>query len=301
MERSRRRRRAAPGAEIALIACLACGTAAAGAQPGAPVAPGARVELLASGFGFVEGPAAGPDGALYFTDIPNERIHRWTADDGVTIFRERTGRANGLRFDRDGNLIVCEMGNRRVTAIDPQGNVRTLADRFEGRRFNSPNDLWIDPKGGIYFSDPRYGSTEDQEMRGHHVYYVTPDRRAVRRVTDDLERPNGIVGAPDGGRVYVADHGAGRTYVYTPAADGALTDKRLFVAQGSDGMTMDAHGNVYLTGQDITVYAPDGGAVGSIAVPETPANLTFGGPEGTTLFITARTALYAVEMAVGGQ
>ena len=120
-------------------------------------------------------------------------------------------------------------------------------------------------------------------------------------VADDLVRPNGIVGTPDGGRVYVADHGTGRTYVYTPADDGSLTDKRLFVAQGADGMTMDDLGNLYLTGRDVTVYNPDGDPIGSTAVPETRANLTFGGPDGTTLFITARTSLYALEMMVSGQ
>ena len=271
------------------------------AQPSDLIAAGARVEERATGFAFVEGPVWDPDGALLFSDIPNERIHRWTAADGVTTFREPSGRANGLRFDLDGNLIACEMGGRQITSTNRAGDVSVLADRFEGRRFNSPNDLWIDRRGGIYFTDPRYGPTDDQEIDGYHVYYLTPDRTEVRQVTDDLERPNGIVGTLDGERLYVADHGAGRTYVYAPAADGNLTDKQLFVAQGSDGMTMDERGNVYLTGEDITIHSPDGATVGSIAVPEAPANLTFGGPDGTTLFITARTSLYSLEMTVTGQ
>lgn len=271
------------------------------AQDTSLVAPGATVRRIATGFGFLEGPAADPDGNLFFTDIPNERIHRWSPSDGVTVFRERSGRANGLRFDLDGNLLVCEMGNRRVTAVDARGALTILADRFEGRRFNSPNDLWVDPRGGIYFSDPRYGATDDQEIDGYHVYYIEPDRARIRQVTSDLVRPNGLVGTPDGSRVYVADHGGGRTYAYTPNPDGTLGDKRLFVAQGSDGMAMDERGNVYLTGQDVTIYNPDGEPIGSIAVPEAPANLAFGGAEGTTLFITARTSLYAVEMTVTGQ
>jgi len=271
------------------------------AQESTLATPGARVEKVASGFGFVEGPAADADGTLYFVDIPSERIFRWTASEGATIFREESGRANGLRFDLDGNLVVCEMGRRRVTAITPGGETLVLADQFDRKRLNSPNDLWIDPKGGIYFSDPRYGSSDDQEINGHHVYYIEPNQREIRRVVDDLERPNGIIGTPDGGRVYIADHDAGQTYVYTPRDDGSLTDKRLFVAQGSDGMTMDDLGNIYLTGQDITVYDPSGSPITSIAVPETPANLTFGGPEGRTLFITARTSLYALEMTVSGQ
>ena len=273
----------------------------ASAQEASLIAPDATVERIATGFGFLEGPAADADGSLYFTDIPNSRIHRWTPDGGVTTFVEQSGRANGLRFDLDGNLIICEMGTRRVTAVNPRGDTSVLAERFEGNRFNSPNDLWVDPSGGIYFTDPRYGATDDQEITGYHVYYISSDQSEIRQVAADLVRPNGIVGTPDGGRVYVADHGAGRTYVYTPAADGSLTDKRLFVAQGADGMTMDDLGNLYLTGRDITIYNPDGDPIGSIAVPETPANLTFSGPDGTTLFITARTSLYALEMVVSGQ
>jgi gluconolactonase len=179
--------------------------------------------------------------------------------------------------------------------------VSVLAEELGGRRFNSPNDLWMDPDGGIYFSDPRYGPADDKEMTGDHVYYITPDRASVIRVADGLVRPNGLVGTPDGRQLYIADHGAGRTYVYRRAEDGTLSDRRLFVAQGADGMTMDQMGNVYLTGDDITIYDPDGKSVGSIAVPETPSNLSFGGPDGTTLFITARTSLYAVQMNVTGQ
>ena len=271
------------------------------AQDTSLVAPGATVRRLATGFGFLEGPAADPDGNLFFTDIPNERIHRWSPPNGVTIFHEGSGRANGLRFDLDGNLLVCEMGNRRVTSIDPRGVLTILADRFEGHRFNSPNDLWVDLKGGIYFSDPRYGAIDDQEIDGYHVYYIEPDQARILQVTSDLVRPNGLIGTPDGSRVYIADHGGGRTYTYTPNPDGTLSNKRLFVAQGSDGMAMDERGNVYLTGQDVTIYNPDGEPISSIAIPEVPANLTFGGAEGTTLFITARTSLYAVEMTVTGQ
>lgn len=302
MQPQQRHGTAVGGAVLALAICLQSpGGGIRSQELPDLVAPGASVERIARGFVFVEGPAVDADGALYFTDIPNNRIHRWTAEDGVTTFREESGGANGLRFDRDGTLIACEMGNRRVAAIDPQGGERVLAERYDGRRFNSPNDLWIDARGGIYFSDPRYGPDDDLEMDGHHVYYLTPDRTAVLRVADDLERPNGIIGAPDGTRLYVADHGGGRTYVYTPAADGMLGGRRLFVEQGSDGMTMDERGNVYLTGEDVTVYDPEGNVVGSIAVPEAPANLTFGGPERKTLFITARTSVYAVEMTVSGQ
>jgi gluconolactonase len=253
------------------------------------IALGAKVERVATGFGFLEGPAADADGNLYFSDVVYERI------------RERTGQANGLRVDLDGTLLVCETANRQVTAIDQEGRLTILADRFEGQRFNSPNDLWVDPKGGIYFSDPRYGPTDDQEIKGNHVYYLSPDRETLLRVTDDLIQPNGIVGTPDGSRVYIGDQGAGRLWAYHPEADGSLRNKRLFVSQGADGMTMDERGNLYLTGQDITIFDPTGRQIGSIAIPEPPTNLTFGGPDGTTLFITARRSLYRVEMLVTGQ
>jgi len=265
------------------------------------VVQGGTVRRIADGFGFVEGPAADSDGNLYFSDIPRERIYRWNPRSGIDTFQEETGGANGLRFTPDGQMLVCEMSSRRVTAIDSSGRVSVVAATFEGRRFNSPNDLWIDPIGGIYFTDPRYGSDENREIDGDHVYYISPDRTTIRRVVNDLVRPNGITGTLDGSRVYVADHGAGQTFSYRPSADGSLEDKRLFAMQGSDGMTVDELGNVYLTGQDITVYNPNGDQIGSIAVPETPANLTFGGEDGKTLFITARTSLYALAMNVTGQ
>ena len=181
------------------------------------VTPGATLERLATGFGFVEGPAADSEGGLYFSDIPSDRIHHWTPETGVTTVREQTGRANGLRFDAEGNLLVCEMDGRRITSIDQHGAVSILADELDGHQFNSPNDLWVAPNGGIYFSDPWYGPDGDLEMGGEHVYYISPDRQEVRQVTDDLVRPTGIIGTADGTHLYIADQGAGRTYVYTPA------------------------------------------------------------------------------------
>ena len=193
------------------------------------------------------------------------------------------------------------MAGRRVTALDKEGNLSVLAEYFQGNRFNSPNDLWLDPQGGVYFTDPRYGESADRELEGEDVFYISPDRQQVLKVIDDLVRPNGIVGTIDGTRVYVADHGVGRTYIYQRNEDGSLTDKRLFIEQGADGITLDELGNLYLTGSDITVVNPNGSPIGSIALPETPSNLTFGGPNGNTLFITARTSLYALEMTVTGQ
>ncbi len=266
-----------------------------------PIAPGAAVERLATGYTFLEGPTADTYGNVYFTDIPTERIFRWTPADGITLYRENTNQANGLSFDLDGRLIICEMKTRRIAVIGLDGNGASIADRYGERRFNSPNDLWVDQSGGVYFTDPRYGATDDIELDGNHVYYITPVTNNIVQVTTNLVRPNGLVGTTDGRRLYVADHGGGQTFVYDVQSDGRLDNQRVFVQQGADGITLDSKGNLYLTGDDVTIYNPSGIPIGSIAIPEPPANLAFGGIEGTTLFITARTSLYAIKMMVKGQ
>jgi gluconolactonase len=270
-------------------------------QKGDVVAAGAQVKKLAGDFKFTEGPAADAKGDVYFSDIPNNRILKWSVEDGkLSTFLENSGGANGLYFDKDGNLIACQGGDRRLVSISPKGEVTVLADKYEGKKFNSLNDLWIDPKGGIYFSDPRYGGREGMEQDGEHVYYLTPDRKSVTRVINDMVRPNGVIGTPNGRRLFVADHGAGKTYVYRVNKDGTLTDKQLFAPEGSDGVTIDSRGNVYLTGKGVAVYNRKGQKVQEIAVPEGPANVTFGGKDNRTLFITARTSLYSILMEVKG-
>jgi len=264
------------------------------------VAPGAEVKKLAGDFKFTEGPAGDAQGNVYFSDIPNNRILKWSTDGKLSTFLENSGGANGLYFDKDGNLIACQGGDRRLVSISPKGEITVLADKYEGKKFNSLNDLWIDLKGGIYFSDPRYGGGEPMEQKGEYVYYLAPDRKSVTRVIDDMVRPNGVIGTPNGRRLYVADHGAGKTFVYSINKDGTLTDKQLFVEQGSDGMTIDSRGNVYLTGKAVTVHNRKGQKIQEIAVPEGPANVTFGGKDDQTLFITARTSLYAIAMQVKG-
>jgi gluconolactonase len=270
------------------------------AVDGAVVAEGAKVEKLAGGFAFTEGPAADGQGNVYFSDIPNNRIHMWSLEAKLSTFREDSGGANGLYFDRKGNLLACEGTGRRLVSIDPGGNVTVLADKYEGKRFNSPNDLWIHPKGGVYFSDPRYGNRDGMEQDGEHVYYLSPARKELTRVIADLVRPNGVIGTPDGKTLYVADNGDRKTFVYQINEDGTLTGKKLFAPEGSDGMTIDSEGNVYLTTKVVAVYDKAGQKIESIEVPEQPANVTFGGADGQTLFITARTSLYAVKMRVKG-
>ena len=286
-----------------LILMGVAGFAVLPAPAGEPslVAPDAKVEKLAGGFKFTEGPAVDAKGNIYFTDIPNNRIHIWSIEGKLSTFREKSGGANGLFFDKHGNLIACEGGNRRVTSISPAGEVTVLADKYNGKRLNSPNDLWIDPAGGVYFSDPRYGSKEGLEQDGFHVYYIAPDRKQITRVTNDLKMPNGVLGTSDGKLLYVADPGASKTYAYPIEGPGKLGEKKLFAEQGSDGMTLDEKGNLYLTGKGVNVYSPAGKKIETIAVPEGPANLCFGGKDRRTLFMTARTSLYAVAMRVRGQ
>jgi len=265
------------------------------------VAPGAKVEKLADGFSFTEGPARDAQGNIYFTDIPNARIHKWSLDGKLNTFRENSGGANGLFFYRAGNLVACEGGNRRVTSIAPDGTVTVLAESYGGKKLNSPNDLWVDPKGGVYFSDPRYGSQEGLEQDGFHVYYLPPDRKPLRRVIDKLVKPNGVVGTTDGKLLYVADAGDGKTYVYRIEEDGSLTDRKLIAPVGSDGMTLDEQGNLYLARNVVQVYSPDGKKLLEIDVPEAPSNVCFGGADRRTLFITARKGLYSIRMNVCGQ
>lgn len=284
---------------IALVLAAAATTLAQ--ETFAVIAAGTQAKKLAGDFQFTEGPAADAQGNVYFTDIPANRILKWSVADGtLSTFLENSGGTNGLYFDKDGNLLACQGGERRLVSISPKGEVTVLADKYEGKRFNSPNDLWIDPNGGVYFTDPRYGSRDGMEMDGEHVYYLTPDRKKVIRVISDMVRPNGVIGTANGRRLYVADHGASQTYSYRINDDGTLSAKQLFAKQGSDGVTLDARSNVYLTGELISVYNRRGEKLAEIPVPEPPANLTFGGPDNTTLFITARTSFYSIPMEVRG-
>jgi len=279
---------------------LAVAATGFGSEPRSLVSPGAKVQKLAGDFKFTEGPAADAAGNVFFSDIPNNRIHKFSLEGELSVFREDSGGANGLYFDSGGNLLACEGGGRRLVSIDPQGQVTMLADSYQGKRFNSLNDLWIDPKGGVYFTDPRYGGRDGMEQDGENVYYLSADRKKLIRVIDDMVRPNGVVGTPDGKLLYVTDHGDGKTFVYTINRDGTLSNKKLFAPEGSDGMTIDNDGNVYLTTDAVAVYNKDGKKIEVISVPERPANVCFGGRDMRTLFITARTSLYSVRTRVAG-
>ena len=247
--------------------------------------------------------ASAADLVVYLTDVFNSRIHKWTHTDGsVSIFRENTGCADGLGVDKDGNVLACEADLHRVTSTDMQGSVTVLAERYDGKLLNSPNDLWIDPKGGIYFSDPPYALHSAHEQGGNHVYYIEPGTRKVLRVTEDLVAPNGVTGTRDGKTLYVADYEDEKTWAYSINADGTLANKRLFATRTSDGIAIDEFGNVYLTDARITVYNPQGIAIQVIELPESPpTNLCFAGKENKTLFVCTIKSVYTLEMNVRGQ
>lgn len=268
---------------------------------------GATVQKLAEGFRFTEGPAVDKAGNVYFTDQPNDKILKWSVEDRkLSVFSENTGRANGLYFNKQGNLLSCSDMDNEIWLFDMKGGHTVLVTDFAGKKLNGPNDLWVHPDGGIYFTDPLYKRdywTRDPEMQqdGEHVYYLSPDKKDVVRVATDLEKPNGIIGSPDGKLLYVADIKAGKTYVYEVKPDGKLTGKKLFTSMGSDGMTIDEQGNVYLTGKGVTVFNPKGEQIAHIPVEAGwTANVCFGGKEMKTLFITASECLYSLEMNVIG-
>lgn len=265
------------------------------------IADGAEVKKLHGEFEFIEGPIADPEGNVYFSDIPANRTYIWTVDGELKIFREDTGGANGLNFDSDGNLYFCEGTKQRVTMMDPAGKLTTIVERYEGNRLNSPNDLWFDAKGGFYLTDPRYQFfTYEMEQDGEHVYYISPDRKSITRVTQDIPKPNGIVGSLDGKILYVAST-SGKIYSFEINDDATLTKKKVFANLGSDGVTLDEKGNLYLTWVGgVHVYDPKGNKIEMIKVPEMPANCGFGGKDGKTLFMTSRTGLYAIDMTVRG-
>jgi gluconolactonase len=264
------------------------------------IVPGASPEKVADGFAFTEGVASDAGGNIYFSDIPASRIHFYDNAGHGKIFLENSNKANGLNVDQYGNIIACEgEDGGRLVQVSPSGSVTVIADGYDGKSFNSPNDLWESPKGGYYMTDPRYGSRDNLPQDGEHVYYIGSDRKKVVRVIDDMVRPNGVTGTEDGSILYVADQGAGKTYRYSILEDGTLAGKQLFADEGSDGMTVDSRGNVYLTNSAVKVYNPAGRLIETIEVPENPTNVSFGGRNGKTLYITAQTSVYKLKMSVG--
>lgn len=269
------------------------------------IAAGAKVELLSDGFEFTEGPATDASGNVYFTDQPNDRILIWSIDGTLSTFMQPAGRSNGLSFDSKMNLWACADEKNELWRIDPSGKQTVMVRDFNGKRLNGPNDVWIHPNGGIYFTDPFYKrdywdhSQSEQDVQG--VYYLEPNLKKLVRIVDDLVQPNGIIGTPDGKMLYIADIGGQKTYKYEIQPNGSLANKALFCEMGSDGMTIDDQGNVYLTGKGVTVFDSTGKQIEQIAVDAFwTANVCFGGKDRQTLFITAMEKLFGLRMRVKG-
>ncbi len=274
------------------------------------VPEGAKVEKLAGGMRFTEGPVWIPDGGyLVFSDIPANELKKWSPKGGLEVFRSPSRNANGNILDRQGRLISCEHGSRRVTRTEKDGTVTTLAERFGGKRLNSPNDATVGPDGVIWFTDPPYGlkgQKEGKELETQNVFRLDPETGDLRAVATDFSRPNGICLSPDATRLYVADSDRSLHHirVFEVKADGTLANGRIFCnidVRSPDGIRCDADGRVWSSaGDGVQIFAPDGSLIGKILVPEGPSNLCFGGPDGKRLFITARKSLYAIRVGVKG-
>ena len=279
----------------------------------------ASVERLHSGCRWTEGPAYFPaHRSLVWSDIPNDRMLRFEETDGsVSVFRSPAYYANGNTVDRQGRLVTCEHGGRRVTRTEHDGSITVLADRYQGGRFNSPNDVVVKSDGSIWFTDPTYGIDSDYEghkaepeQDGSHVYRIDPDGQ-VTRVLDDFVKPNGLAFSPDESLLYVADTGAthrpdGPRHIRRFKVDesGKLSGGEVFASLTDgffDGFRLDSDGYIWTSaGEDVHCYAPDGRLTGRIRIGETVANLVFGGPKRNRLYICATSSLYAVLVAANG-
>jgi gluconolactonase len=271
-----------------------------------------RLEKLYEGTRWAEGPCYFADGNyLIWSDIPNNRMLRWTDGLGVEVFRNPSNCSNGNTRDREGRLVTCEHFTRRVTRTEYDGSITVLADRYEGRRLNSPNDVVVKSDGSIWFTDPPYGILSDyegkkspSELGGNYVFRLDPSG-ALSIVADDFDKPNGIAFTPDERQLFVADSGRPHHMRVFDVKDGkSLANSRVFAVCDAgifDGFRFDTDGNLWAsTRAGINVYAPEGEMLGKIRVPEAVANLTFGGPKRNRLFITATTSLYSLFVNANG-
>jgi gluconolactonase len=275
------------------------------AQKTSPVvADGAQLHLVSDQFKFTEGPATDKDGNVFFTDQPNDKIWKYDTVGNLSVFLSPSGRSNGMYFDNKGNLISCADENEQLWSIDSGKKVTVLVKDYKGKLLNGPNDVFVTSQEKIYFTDPYYQrdywTRKSPDIEGQKVYYLKGKNDAVV-VVDNMIKPNGIIGTPDGKYLYVADIQGNKTYKFTIAEDGSLNDQTVFAEQGSDGMTIDDLGNIYLTGKGVTVYDKEGKKIEHIDVPaEWTANISFWGKERNFLFITASEKVYTLKMKVHG-
>ena len=273
----------------------------------------AELEQLGTGCEFTEGPVWHAEGKfLLFSDIPANQMKKWTAEEGMTNFRVPSGKSNGLTYDKQGRLVTCEHANRRVSRTEADGTVVTIASHYEGKRLNSPNDVIVKSDGSIYFSDPPYGLTADYGIEGEQdldfqgVYRLSPDGQTLTLLVDDFDRPNGLCFSPDESILYIDDTERMHVRAFDVQSDGTIANGRIFAeeeGEGSapDGMKIDVHGNVYLTGPGgIWIFDTSGEHLGVLQTPERAANLGWGGDDWSTLFITASTSVYSIQCKVSG-
>ncbi len=274
------------------------------------IVPLRPVELVQGGFEFTEGPASGPDGTLYFSDIPATRIHKLAIDGTISLFTDQSRHTNGMIFTAAGKLLGCQMDGTVVQYDLESGRPsQVLADSFEGIRFNAPNDLIADKFGGVYFTDPLYRAPEPLPQSVQTVYYIAADA-SVTRVTEPISAPNGIGLSPDGKTLYVVPSTQPQMLAYDVLQAGKLGPQRVHcvvrqpadqTSTGGDGMVVDVEGNLYITTHiGVQIFSPAGAAVGLVELAEQPANVTFGGSDRKTIYMTARTGLYKAPMPIAG-
>jgi gluconolactonase len=270
-------------------------------------------EKIAGGFVFTEGPVWHPEGFLLFSDIPAAKIYKWSPDGTLSVWRDDSGNSNGLTFDRQGGLVACEHGNRRVSRTLTDGTVVAIAELYNGKRLNRPNDVVVKSDGTVYFSDPPYGKNPgeptnpaDIEQPCNGVYRVLTNG-VLELVADDFERPNGLAFSPDESILYIDDSARRHVRAFDVLPDGTLANSRIVAdldhpQPGSpDGMKIDVQGNLYVTGATgVWVFTPEGEHLGVIVTPERPANLAWGDADRQTLYVTARTSLFRFRTHIPG-
>ncbi|MCL7764734.1 SMP-30/gluconolactonase/LRE family protein [Polaribacter sp. Z014] len=289
-----------------IVLCTSCN--AQNKKSNQIIGDGAELVLISNDFEFTEGPATDKEGNVFFTDQPNDRILKWDAKTNlVSEYMKPSGRSNGLYFDNNGNLLSAADKKNELWRIKPNKEVTVLVDNYEHKKLNGPNDLWVNATGGIYFTDPYYQrdwwSHKKPQQKENRVYYLAPNTdKPIIVSNDNYVQPNGLIGSKDGRKLYVADQADNKTFVFDVQENGNLTNRKLFTTMGSDGMTIDNKGNIYLTGTDgVTVFNVDGEKIQQIAVPQGwTANVTFGGKNQKKLFITAMSSVYTLEMNVQG-
>jgi gluconolactonase len=265
-----------------------------------------KPKLVARQFGFTEGCSVDKKGNVFFTDQNNDKIWEYDTHGGLSLFLDSAGRSNGTCFDHKGNLITCADEHNQIWSISPRGKVTVILKDYQGHLMNGPNDVWVDNKGGIYMTDPYYQrpwwTRKKSDLDGQKVYYLPKGAAQPFIVIDNFMQPNGIVGTPDGKYLYCSDIRDKKTYKYYINKDGTLSNRQLFVELGSDGMTLDAKGNAYITGRGgVTICSPEGKKIGYIPINEpSTTNVCFSGKNKDVLFITATTAVYTLKMNVKG-